>query len=137
MERCSAEEKESVFKEVVPHALRLMTDIFGNYVIQKVCFENFVFICIFPICMPRTSELTMSGWFLGCVSVFRAWKCGRKEGASRSTFWTDVAVELADVWLSCDTKGASKLKMLRWICVLPAGPIHVDLLCFVMHFPMM
>ena len=86
--------------------------------------------------MRRTNELTMSGWFLGCVSVFRAWKRRRKEGANRSTFWTDVAVELADVWLSCDTKGASKLKMLRWICVLPV-PIHVDLLYFVMHFPMM
>ncbi|XWS19226.1 hypothetical protein CRYUN_Cryun32bG0112700 [Craigia yunnanensis] len=35
LEHCSVEDKESVFKEVLPHALRLMTDVFGNYVIQK------------------------------------------------------------------------------------------------------
>lgn len=38
LENCSAEEKASVFKEVLPRALKLMTDVFGNYVIQKVCF---------------------------------------------------------------------------------------------------
>nr|XP_043627651.1 pumilio homolog 5-like [Erigeron canadensis] len=35
LEICSKEEKESVFKEVLPHASRLITDVFGNYVIQK------------------------------------------------------------------------------------------------------
>ncbi|CAN1139532.1 Pumilio homolog 5 [Linum perenne] len=35
LEHCSAEEKDSVFKEVLPHASKLMTDVFGNYVIQK------------------------------------------------------------------------------------------------------
>lgn len=35
LEHCSVEEKESVFKEVLPHASRLMNDVFGNYVIQK------------------------------------------------------------------------------------------------------
>ncbi|KAK0596936.1 hypothetical protein LWI29_020340 [Acer saccharum] len=35
LEHCSIEDKESVFKEVVPHASKLMTDVFGNYVIQK------------------------------------------------------------------------------------------------------
>ncbi|XP_024964542.1 pumilio homolog 5-like [Cynara cardunculus var. scolymus] len=35
LEVCSNEEKESVFKEVLPHASRLMIDVFGNYVIQK------------------------------------------------------------------------------------------------------
>ncbi|KAE8723425.1 Pumilio-like protein 5 [Hibiscus syriacus] len=32
---CCVEDKESVYKEVLPHASRLMTDVFGNYVIQK------------------------------------------------------------------------------------------------------
>ncbi|CAI9766443.1 unnamed protein product [Fraxinus pennsylvanica] len=36
LENCSAEEKESLFKEVVPLASKLMTDVFGNYVIQKL-----------------------------------------------------------------------------------------------------
>ncbi|KAF8392795.1 hypothetical protein HHK36_021032 [Tetracentron sinense] len=35
LENCSVEEKASVFKEVIPHASKLMTDVFGNYVIQK------------------------------------------------------------------------------------------------------
>ncbi|KAL1551875.1 pumilio 5-like isoform X2 [Salvia divinorum] len=35
LENCSVEEKELVFKEVLPHASKLMTDVFGNYVIQK------------------------------------------------------------------------------------------------------
>jgi len=38
LESCSVEEKTLVFKEVLPHASKLMTDVFGNYVIQKVCF---------------------------------------------------------------------------------------------------
>ncbi|KAK3035537.1 hypothetical protein RJ639_034742 [Escallonia herrerae] len=35
LESCDVEDKVSVFKEVLPHALKLMTDVFGNYVIQK------------------------------------------------------------------------------------------------------
>ncbi|KAL8458902.1 hypothetical protein ACS0TY_035576 [Phlomoides rotata] len=35
LENCSVDEKELVFKEVLPHASKLMTDVFGNYVIQK------------------------------------------------------------------------------------------------------
>ncbi|XP_042497150.1 pumilio homolog 5 [Macadamia integrifolia] len=35
LETCSVEEKISVFKEVLPHASKLMIDVFGNYVIQK------------------------------------------------------------------------------------------------------
>ncbi|XP_009789996.1 pumilio homolog 5 [Nicotiana sylvestris] len=35
LENCSIEEKASVFKEILPHASKLMTDVFGNYVIQK------------------------------------------------------------------------------------------------------
>ena len=36
LEMASDEEKGMVFQEVLPHALTLMTDVFGNYVIQKV-----------------------------------------------------------------------------------------------------
>ncbi|KAJ8770831.1 hypothetical protein K2173_021746 [Erythroxylum novogranatense] len=35
LEQCNVEEKVSVFDEVLPHASKLMTDVFGNYVIQK------------------------------------------------------------------------------------------------------
>lgn len=43
LENCSVEEKTLVFKEVLPHASKLMTDVFGNYVIQKVCFLSDVY----------------------------------------------------------------------------------------------
>jgi pumilio RNA-binding family len=36
LEPASPDEKGMVFQEVLPHALTLMTDVFGNYVIQKV-----------------------------------------------------------------------------------------------------
>ncbi|GER28323.1 pumilio domain-containing protein, partial [Striga asiatica] len=35
LETCSVEEKESVFREIIPHCSKLITDVFGNYVIQK------------------------------------------------------------------------------------------------------
>ncbi|KAL3642827.1 hypothetical protein CASFOL_013642 [Castilleja foliolosa] len=35
LETCSAEEKEAIFKEVVPQASKLIADVFGNYVVQK------------------------------------------------------------------------------------------------------
>ncbi|CAH8332267.1 unnamed protein product [Eruca vesicaria subsp. sativa] len=35
IENCKPEEKEAVFRELLPHACKLMTDVFGNYVIQK------------------------------------------------------------------------------------------------------
>ena len=37
METASAEEKDKIFSEILPCARDLMTDVFGNYVIQKVC----------------------------------------------------------------------------------------------------
>lgn len=38
LETASPDEKNMVFQEVLPRALTLMTDVFGNYVIQKVVF---------------------------------------------------------------------------------------------------
>lgn len=36
LETATSEEKNMVFHEIMPQALSLMTDVFGNYVIQKV-----------------------------------------------------------------------------------------------------
>nr|DAD28248.1 TPA_asm: hypothetical protein HUJ06_029716 [Nelumbo nucifera] len=36
LETATIEEKNMVFQEIIPQALSLMTDVFGNYVIQKV-----------------------------------------------------------------------------------------------------
>ncbi|KAL9235774.1 hypothetical protein vseg_010510 [Gypsophila vaccaria] len=35
LENCRAEDKAFVFQDVVPHACKFLTDVFGNYVIQK------------------------------------------------------------------------------------------------------
>lgn len=45
LEACTDEDKSDVFKEVLPHASRLMIDVFGNYVIQKVGSQILSFIC--------------------------------------------------------------------------------------------
>lgn len=39
LEIATFEEKMKIFPEIIPHALSLMTDVFGNYVIQKVFFH--------------------------------------------------------------------------------------------------
>jgi len=36
LETATSDEKNMVYEEIMPHALALMTDVFGNYVIQKV-----------------------------------------------------------------------------------------------------
>ncbi|XVF23572.1 hypothetical protein REPUB_Repub13aG0050300 [Reevesia pubescens] len=36
LETATEEEKNKIFPEIIPHARALMTDVFGNYVIQKV-----------------------------------------------------------------------------------------------------
>lgn len=36
LETATTEEKNMVYQEIMPQALALMTDVFGNYVIQKV-----------------------------------------------------------------------------------------------------
>lgn len=48
LETASTEEKNMVYQEIMPQALALMTDVFGNYVIQKVCIYRvflFLFFC--------------------------------------------------------------------------------------------
>jgi hypothetical protein len=34
LERATLQEKEAIFAEIKPHITNLMTDVFGNYVIQ-------------------------------------------------------------------------------------------------------
>jgi len=35
LENANSDEKEQIFREILPNSLQLMTDVFGNYVIQK------------------------------------------------------------------------------------------------------
>jgi len=43
LETATTEEKNMVYQEIMPHALALMTDVFGNYVVQKVIINLFLF----------------------------------------------------------------------------------------------
>lgn len=38
LETATTEEKNMVYQEIMPQALDLMTDVFGNYVVQKVIY---------------------------------------------------------------------------------------------------
>ena len=53
LETATPEEKNMVFHEIIPQALSLMTDVFGNYVIQKVIITGFF--CIDFISWPIKS----------------------------------------------------------------------------------
>jgi len=46
LETATTDEKNLVFEEIIPHALSLMTDVFGNYVIQKVCVFETLFLFV-------------------------------------------------------------------------------------------
>lgn len=48
LETATAEEKNMVYQEIMPQALALMTDVFGNYVIQKVTQYSLFYI---PFCL--------------------------------------------------------------------------------------
>lgn len=45
LETATIDEKNMVYQEIMPHALALMTDVFGNYVIQKVWYLYCFLIC--------------------------------------------------------------------------------------------
>lgn len=47
LEQATTEEKNMVYQEIMPHALALMTDVFGNYVVQKVRCNSFSFMMLF------------------------------------------------------------------------------------------
>ncbi|MQM12111.1 hypothetical protein Taro_045024 [Colocasia esculenta] len=42
LETASIEEKNKIFPEIFPHSRALITDVFGNYVIQKACSSPFL-----------------------------------------------------------------------------------------------
>jgi len=54
LEEAAPAEKQMVFKEILPSALRLMTDVFGNYVIQKF-FEHGLWRCSFRLASVNQS----------------------------------------------------------------------------------
>lgn len=89
LEVASGDDKQLVFDEILSSALKLMTDVFGNYVIQKF-FEHGL------LSFPWMGLLTLR--------VFRKFEseagAGKADGGSRPD---SVA---ANVWMSCGAKGA-------------------------------
>lgn len=87
LEHCSDEDKASVFKEVLPHASRLMTDVFGNYVIQKVSnlrFHLLLLVCFTCGLAPHIIFLHLVSSVYGLyntflVSVFQFFEYGTPE----------------------------------------------------------
>lgn len=53
LETATTEEKTMVYEEIMPHALALMTDVFGNYVIQKVLEASTFNLHVITSCFPR------------------------------------------------------------------------------------
>lgn len=50
LETATADEKNMIYQEIMPQALALMTDVFGNYVIQKVISPFYMIIVISGFC---------------------------------------------------------------------------------------
>lgn len=72
LETATAEEKNMVFREIMPEALSLMTDVFGNYVIQKF-FEHGTASQIRELADQLTGHvLTLSLQMYGCRVIQKA-----------------------------------------------------------------
>lgn len=54
LETATTEEKNMVYQEIMPQALALMTDVFGNYVVQKVTCTIFFFKFIVVFSIPSS-----------------------------------------------------------------------------------
>ena len=86
LETATTEEKNMVYQEIMPQALALMTDVFGNYVIQKVyniflvwaqlCFDiiwrskniNYIYFLYSSLSMDfRHRE---GNWVASCLAMF-------------------------------------------------------------------
>ena len=65
LETASALEKNMIFLEIMPQALPLMTDVFGNYVIQKVVIHV---LCFFFL----STSLILRSHYFRCKNYFNS-----------------------------------------------------------------
>lgn len=94
-----------VYQEIMPQALALMTDVFGNYVIQKVSFSSFL--CSVVRFYLVYLFYTSGNWCF--YTVFRAWASIPEAGTGQQAFWSCSDTKSSNVWLSGDPKGTSIL----------------------------
>jgi hypothetical protein len=69
LETASPDEKGIVVQEVLPHALTLMTDVFGNYVIQKVVTTDWKKPCEKIVSISLVLQPLLIGLLLSCIAV--------------------------------------------------------------------
>lgn len=110
LETASIEEKNIIFPEILPQARTLMTDVFGNYVIQKVrnphlqqnksgfFFKDLHIHFIFEILVFLISN---------CLSLAVLWirNWNTNEATGKPAQGLCVAAESSNVWLPGDSEG--------------------------------
>jgi hypothetical protein len=69
LETASPDQKGMVFQEVLPHALTLMTGVFGNYVIQKVVTIDWKKPCDKIVSISLVLQPLLIGLLLSCIAV--------------------------------------------------------------------
>ncbi|KAJ9076311.1 mRNA binding protein puf3 [Entomophthora muscae] len=84
LESASTEDKQMVFDEILPNALQLMTDVFGNYVIQKF-FEHGIYSSSRFLTVTRQSN--------------------PKDNPGQANGRPCLVSVTSDVWLPCSSKG--------------------------------
>lgn len=101
LERATPAERQMVFGEILQAAYQLMTDVFGNYVIQKF-FEvgtNKLYLTelhsiYLSVILCSTTCVNVS-----FVLIIAVWKCGPETGFGHSYPWTRSSPGSTDVRL--------------------------------------
>lgn len=94
LERATPAERQMVFGEILQAAYQLMTDVFGNYVIQK-----FFEVGTVNWLRLHLSSFTKTFFFWAYVLHHAVWKCRPEAGFGNSYPWTCPSAGSADVWL--------------------------------------
>lgn len=106
LERATPAERQMVFGEILQAAYQLMTDVFGNYVIQKF-FEVRTFASVVESVVPKVLCLSPP-----CCAV---WKRRPEAGLGNAHPWTRAPSRSADVRLPSHSESLG-INLLR-----PAG----------------
>lgn len=110
LERATPAERQMVFGEILQAAYQLMTDVFGNYVIQKF-FEVRPFTLVVDSVLSKVLVLSLCCVVLCCA----VWKRRPEAGLGNTHPWTRASSSSADVRLPSHSESLG-INLLR-----PAG----------------